>query len=30
VTGNFALGAGLDVGDDITAYGVGFRLYFDK
>jgi hypothetical protein len=30
VTGNLALGAGLEVGDDITAYGVGIRLYFDK
>ena len=30
VTGNLALGALLDVGDDVTAYGVGIRLYFDK
>lgn len=30
ISGNLALGAGLDVGDDITAYGVGIRLYFDK
>lgn len=30
LSGNLALGAGLDVGDDITAYGVGIRLYFDK
>lgn len=30
VSGNLALGAGVDVGDDITAYGVGIRLYFDK
>ena len=30
VTGNLALGAGVDVGDDVTSYGVGVRLYFDK
>jgi len=30
VTGNLALGAGVDLGDDITSYGVGIRLYFDK
>lgn len=30
VSGNLALGALLDVGDDVTAYGVGIRLYFDK
>ena len=30
VTGNLALGLGADFGDDISSYGVGFRLYFDK
>ena len=30
LTGNLALGAGVDLGDDITGYGVGIRLYFDK
>lgn len=30
ITGNLALGALLDVGDDVTAYGVGIRLFFDK
>lgn len=30
LTGNLALGAGIDVGDDITGWGVGIRLYFDK
>lgn len=30
VTGNLALGLGLDVSEDVTGYGVGIRLYFDK
>jgi len=30
VSGNFAIGVGARVADDITRYGVGFRLYFDK
>ena len=30
VTGNLALGLGVEAGDDVTGYGVGFRLYFDK
>jgi hypothetical protein len=30
VSGNFALGAEGRFADDITRYGVGFRLYFDK
>lgn len=30
VTGNLALGVGIDVGDDTTGYGLGVRLYFDK
>ena len=30
VTGNFALGLGADFGDDISSFGLGFRLYFDK
>ena len=30
VTGNLALGLGADFGDDISSFGVGFRLYFDK
>jgi hypothetical protein len=30
LTGNFALGLKADFGDDISSYGIGFRLYFDK
>lgn len=30
VTGNLALGAVFDFGDNISTYGVGIRLYFDK
>lgn len=30
VTGNLALGLGAEVGSDITSYGIGARLYFDK
>ncbi len=30
VTGNLALGLGAEVGSDITTYGIGIRLYFDK
>lgn len=30
LTGNLALGAAVDFGDNITTYGVGIRLYFDK
>ena len=30
LSGNMALGFGVDFDDDVTAYGVGFRLYFDK
>ena len=30
VTGNLALGLGLEVGSDVTSYGAGIRLYFDK
>ena len=30
LTGNFALGLKVDIGDDISTYGLGFRLYFDK
>jgi hypothetical protein len=30
VGGNLALGVGFDAGDDITSYGLGLRLYFDK
>ena len=30
VSGNFALGLEARIADDVTRYGVGFRLYFDK
>ena len=30
LSGNMALGFGVDFDDDVTGYGVGFRLYFDK
>ena len=30
VTGNLALGLGLAVSSDVTSYGAGLRLYFDK
>ena len=30
VSGNLALGLGASFEDDITSYGVGIRLYFDK
>ncbi len=30
VSGNLALGLGFDAGEDITSYGLGVRLYFDK
>jgi len=30
LSGNMALGFGVDIDDDVTAYGVGFRLYFDR
>lgn len=30
VAGNFALGLGASFDDDVTVYGAGFRLYFDK
>ncbi|MDX2411405.1 MAG: outer membrane beta-barrel protein [Woeseiaceae bacterium] len=30
LSGNVALGLGVDFDDDVTAYGVGFRLYFDR
>lgn len=30
VSGNFALGLGADFEDDVTSYGLGARLYFDK
>lgn len=30
VSGNMAVGLGASFDDDVTAYGVGFRLYFDK
>ena len=30
VTGNLALGLGAEFGDDISSYGLGIRLYFDK
>jgi hypothetical protein len=30
LSGNMAVGFGVDFDDDVTAYGVGFRLYFDK
>ena len=30
VTGNLALGLGASVGEDVTSYGAGIRLYFDK
>lgn len=30
VAGNFALGAAIELDDDITAFGLGVRLYFDK
>jgi hypothetical protein len=30
VAGNLALGLGAEVGSDITTYGLGIRLYFDK
>ena len=30
VAGNLALGLGAEVGSDVTTYGVGIRLYFDK
>ena len=30
VSGNLALGLGFDTDDDVTGYGVGIRLYFDK
>ena len=28
ITDNFALGASISAGDDVTSYGVGLRLYF--
>ncbi|MDA0706410.1 MAG: outer membrane beta-barrel protein [Proteobacteria bacterium] len=30
VSGNIALGIGAGFGDDVTTYGAGVRLYFDK
>ncbi len=30
VTGNLALGLGLEAGEDQTSYGLGVRLYFDQ
>lgn len=30
ITGNLALGLNAEFGDDITTYGAGIRLYFDK
>jgi len=30
LTGNFAMGLRADIGDDISTYGLGVRLYFDK
>ncbi|MGI9222428.1 MAG: outer membrane beta-barrel protein [Woeseiaceae bacterium] len=30
ISGNFAAGIGADFGDDISSYGIGIRLYFDK
>ena len=30
VSGNIAIGLGASFDDDVTAYGAGFRLYFDK
>jgi hypothetical protein len=30
VTGNLALGVAADFGDDLSSYGLGLRLYFDK
>ncbi len=30
VSGNIALGIGASFGDDVTTYGAGVRLYFDK
>ena len=30
VAGNLALGLAAEVGSDVTTYGVGIRLYFDK
>ena len=30
ITGNIAVGGTAEFGDDISTYGVGFRLYFDK
>ena len=30
VAGNLALGLDAEVGSDVTTYGVGIRLYFDK
>ncbi len=30
LSGNLALGAAVEFGDDVTSYGVGIRLYFDK
>lgn len=30
VTGNLAVGLGADFGDDVSSYGLGIRLYFDK
>lgn len=30
VSGNLALGLGASFDDDVTGYGVGLRLYFDK
>ena len=30
VSGNLALGLGAEFDDDVTGYGIGLRLYFDK
>lgn len=30
ISGNFAVGLGADFGDDVSGYGIGIRLYFDK
>lgn len=30
VSGNFAVGLGVDVDDDVTGIGAGIRLYFDR
>lgn len=30
VSGNIALGIGASFGDDVSSYGAGIRLYFDK